>query len=60
MYKILGRILLIAAAIIVGRLLVYFLLSNKPGTLEIILFGTACMVFGELILYLDKKLFQKK
>ena len=60
MYKILGRILLIAAAIILGRLLVYFLLSNNPGTLEIVLFGTACMLLVETIFYLEKKLFHKK
>ncbi len=60
MYKTIGRILLIGAAIIIGRLLVYLLLSNDPGTLEIVLFGTACMVMGELIFHLDKKLFQKK
>lgn len=60
MYKIIGRILLLAVTIILGRLLVYFLLQNNPGTMEIVLFGTACMLLGELALQIDKKLFQKK
>ncbi len=58
MNKVIGRLLLLIAALAIAGVLGYYFLSKEMGVTEIILLGTAFMLLGEMTYRIDKKLFQ--